>query len=297
MDVRLLQGPLRPIRVYGKSPLPSSSGPLVAPCIKIPNVIISVKPEAAPFNKIQHVIVKNDHDYDDDMIEAVECAAGDSDYSDRELEIDSGDADEHVLHRIRHEDEDTCSQGSRLSAAGDDLGSQGTGSGNKSTTTNGTTKSRYRRPATAEKRRRRQEEVNRAVQQCRLKRKAMLADMKEELDQLQATYKRLKLRSKNLDVDKDWPVFEPKPYPPELESRRHTRRGARYRAESEEERRERVRKQNNEAQYRKALRNKCDEDNMRNEIEFLRTTNSTMRSFIHNHLRSKRIHSSENSSL
>ena len=141
---------------------------------------------------------------------------------------------------------------------------------------------------TLEKRRRRQEEVNRAVQQCRLKRKAMLSQMKSELEQLRATYARLRLRSKFLAVDMDWPVFEPKPYPPELESRRHSRRGTRYKAESEEERKERVRLQNNQAQFRKALRNKYDEENMRQEIEFLRQVNVTMRAIIHHHLKSKR---------
>jgi hypothetical protein len=229
------------------------------------------------------------------MAEAWEVAADEEDDdSDPELTIDIPD---HVLSRSGDADDSSCSQNSQVSSVDGDLGSQGTGSRNStsSSLTELVTQQQQQKPkrtrkppATIEKRRRRQEEVNRAVQQCRLKRKAMLNSMKSELDQLRSTYKRLKLRSATLQKDTDWPVFVPDPYPPEMESRRHTRRGARYKAESEEERLQRVRMQNNQAQYRKALRNKCDEENMRKEIVFLKELTMQMREFCHNHLKYKR---------
>lgn len=238
-----------------------------------------------PVTRIQEKAVPSfdTDDEEQEMIEAFEYAAElDDDSSDHVLEIAiSPDVSlaEHDYTRL----EDDSSQGSSV-RTGDELGSQGQGQ-----SVIRSKRSYIRHKGDAEKRRRRQEEVNRAVQQCRLKRKAMLTGMKEELDLLRATYKRLQLRSHVLDSDMVWPSFTPKPYPPELESRRHARRGARYKAESEDERKERVRLQNNQAQFRKALRNKFDEENMRDEINFLKDTNSTMRKFIHHRLRNKRM--------
>lgn len=298
--------PRQALRVYGK-PVPLPSASLMQTVIHLPsNVTIQLKPEATPAVRVTPAApaaayISDDDEYNE-IVEAFEFAAEEDDDSDPELAIDIPD---HVLsqsdpHHPHHEDDSSCSNGSRISFCGDDLGSQGTGSRN-STSSSLTDQQKPKRtrkpPATLEKRRRRQEEVNRAVQQCRLKRKAMLNSMRTELEQLQATYKRLELRSSILDKDMKWPVFVPDPYPPEMESRRHTKRGMRYKAESEEERLQRVRMQNNQAQYRKALRNKCDEENMRKEIEFLKEINIQMRNFCHNHLRNKRSMSQDERNL
>ena len=150
MEPRLGPSPLRPLRVYGKSP----AGPVVQSKFPIPSMAIQLKPEATPY-ELHHVLLSDDDDFDDDMVEAFEFAAGDDDDSDHDVEFESRDAAEHVFSRIQ--EEDSCSQGG-LSAAGDDLGSQGLGIGNKSISGK-----KGRKAATPEKRRRRQEEVNRAV--------------------------------------------------------------------------------------------------------------------------------------
>ena len=211
-------------------------------------------------------------DEEDEMFEAFEFAAG---KVDGDVLLEMQECKDHDYNRVARDEEEE-EEGDR-SSQGSGLGSQGTGGRSSSASSE-----------SREKRRRRQEEVNRAVQQCRLKRKAMLSKMRADLDQLRVTNTRFRLRSKVLSPEKEWPVFVPKAYPPELASRRHSSRGTRFRAETEEVRRERVRMQNNQAQYRKALRNKYDEENMRQEIEFLQEINRTMRDFVHKHLKSKR---------